>query len=87
MRMSLWLAPVVLAGLFTLAPVDPDCADQTWKRGVIAQARLFELHQAEEDADARELSESDRRSRRAAIEDKYDRLLGELEERCRSSVL
>jgi hypothetical protein len=85
--MPLWLAPLVLTGISALAQADPDCADQTWKRQVMDQARLFEIHQAEEDAYARGLSESDRRSRRAAIDDKYGRLRRELEERCRSSVL
>ena len=43
-------AGLLLSGiaLWTAAGVDPECADEGWKRQVFAQARLFELHDTEE---------------------------------------
>lgn len=90
-------------------PVDPECADEAWKRQVLVQARLFELHDTEEQLRAglaQELAsclpgpaggacrtraqsrfQGERDSRRGEIDDRYRRLLRELEDRCRSSVI
>ena len=34
--------------LSALLGIDPECAEEAWKRHVLAQARLFELHDADE---------------------------------------
>lgn len=93
---------VLLAG-------DPACAEEAWNRHVLAQARLFELHDADEKlrealaeavagcpagpagaacrTGAQARWQGDRDSRRSEIDDRYRRLLRELDDRCRSTVL
>jgi len=101
--------PLLLAiGLWGGLMADPDCADETWQRNVLTQARAFELHDAEEKlrvglaqefqacpagpsgaacrAGAESRVQTDRQRRRGEIDARYERLLRELEDRCRSST-
>ena len=95
--------------LSALLSADPECAEEAWRRHVLAQARLFELHDADEklrEALAQALAgcaagpagaacrtraqarvQADRDSRRSEIDDRYRRLLRELDDRCRSTVI
>ena len=85
----------------------PDCADEAWEREVLAQARAFELHDAEEKlrigvsealqgcpggpggaacrAGAQSRTQDERQRRRGEIDARYERLLRELEDRCRAT--
>ena len=43
------IGPLLLAvGLWGAPAAGQDCSDETWQRQVLAQARAFELHAAEE---------------------------------------
>jgi hypothetical protein len=85
----------------------PDCADETWHRQVLAQARAFEEQDAEEKlrvtlaealqacpagpggagcrAGAQSRAQSERHRRRGEIDARYERLLRDLEDRCRAT--
>jgi len=95
--------------LFAFLGTDPECAEQAWKRHVLAQARLFELHDADEKlretlaealagcpagpagagcrTRAQSRLQAQRDSRRSEIDNRYRRLLRELDDRCRSTVI
>ena len=93
--------------LWGLLVAGPECADEAWQREVLAQARAFELHDAEEKlrvgltealqacaagpggaacrAGAQSNTEEQRQRRRGEIATRYERLLRELEDRCRTT--
>jgi len=94
-------------GLWGLLAADPECADEAWQREVLAQARAFELHDAEEKlrvslaealqacpagpggaacrAGVQSRTQEQRQRRRGEIDARYERLLRELEDRCRAT--